>query len=155
LSAANLSIVETQAELETRAARFAGVDFDAPTDLKSVLGSATEWTIQVGPVHLFLIPFFGEWWFFDEVHHEWRFTGKKIGEARFLFENGVFRVVDASAAADAASPQSAPLSEPRDSHAAPASATIPRFCSACGAPAQPDWNFCLKCGAKLKLLSQE
>ena len=140
---------ETQAELEARAAHLARVDFDASTDLKSVFGGATEWTIQVGPVRLFLIPFLGEWWFFDEVHHEWRFTGKKVGEGRFLFENGAFRVVDACAAADAASQRSAPPSEPRDSHAAPHSATIPCFCSACGAPAQPDWNFCLKCGAKL------
>ena len=149
LSAANLSTIETQAELETRATGFASVDFDAPTDLKSVLGSATEWTIQVGPVRLFLIPFLSEWWFFDEVHHEWRFTGKKVGEARFLFENGVFHIVDASAVADAASQQSPRRSEPHESPAAPASPTIPRFCSACGAPAQSDWNFCLKCGAKL------
>lgn len=145
MSAPNPSTGKTLAELEARAISLAEISLDASTDLKAVFGGATEWVMALGPVRFFLIPFLGEWWFFDEVHHEWRFTGKKIGEARFVFENDVLRILDAGAAAQGA----APPPQPRDQPPEPPTATIPRFCSACGASTQPDWNFCLKCGAKL------
>jgi hypothetical protein len=145
----SLSTVGTQAELEARATRLGGVDLDASSDLKAVFGGATEWVMDLGPFRFFLIPFLGEWWFFDEAHGEWRFTGKKIGEARFIFENDVLRILDAGAAAAAAPQASAPPLPLSDQQPAPSAASVPRFCSACGAPAQPDRNFCLKCGAKL------
>jgi len=149
MSATNPSNGGRQDELEARATRLGGVDLDASSDLKAGFGGATEWMMALGPFRLFLIPFLGEWWFFDEAHGEWRFTGKKIGEARFVFENGALRILDSGAAGVAAPQDAATSSQPSDKQPAPSAAPIARFCSACGAPAQPDWNFCLKCGAKL------
>jgi hypothetical protein len=150
MNTTNASAVGTQAELEARAMNLAGTSLDASTDLKAVFGDASEWVMTLGSFRLFLIPFLGEWWFFDEAHGEWRFTGKKIGETSFLFENEALRIVDAGAAAVAAPPDSAAPAPPSDQQPAPTAAPIPRFCSACGAPAQSDWKFCLKCGAKLR-----
>lgn len=91
-----------QAELEARAMRLSSANLEAATDLKAIFGSATEWVMELGPYRLLLIPFLGEWWFFDTLHGEWRFTGKKIGEACFVFEGGRFHVLDSGAAAVAA-----------------------------------------------------
>ena len=149
MNAQNLSTGGTQVELEARAARLGGVDPDASSDLKAVFGDATEWVMELGPFRFFLIPFLGEWWLFDEAHGEWRFTGKKIGEARFIFENDVLRILDAGAAAAAAPQNAAPPLQIFDQQPAPSAASVPRFCSACRAPTQPDWKFCLRCGVKL------
>ncbi len=139
---APLPIDERQAALEARANQLRGVELGASPDLKSALGAAPEWTMQVGPVRLLLVPFLGQWWFFDEVHGEWRFTGKEIGQARFLSDNGDFRVVEVTGQNRAQTTSDEP----------PASVRVRRFCSACGAPVQPNWKFCQKCGGKLAAL---
>lgn len=150
MNAANLPTEQRQAALEARAASLKSIELDSSTDLKAGFGGATEWVIEIGPFRLLLIPFLGEWWFFDELHGEWRFTGKKIGEAQFLLENGGLRVVDMPPpAGESPSPAPSLSTEPDQLPPAAAPGDARHFCAGCGAPIQADWKFCRKCGAKL------
>lgn len=120
------SRTHAQIELESRAAALAHVDLAACDNLEDVFGGAKDWVMALGPFRFLLVPYLGEWWFYDEAHREWRFTGKKIGQARFIYDGTGLR------AQDTASPVPAR-----------------RFCSACGARVEAHWNFCQSCGGKL------
>ena len=145
------SISERQAGLESRALALSGVDLAATGDLRSVLGRASDWTIEVGPVRLLLIPFLREWWFFDEAHREWRSTGRKVGEASFeLGPNGlVIRDGAVKTTANLEPGTSDSSSQSTREEEAPAQQRLRRFCSACGSPIKATWKFCQTCGAKL------
>lgn len=149
-----------QAELEARALRMRATDPGRESDVKAVFGAAPEWIMEIGSFRLLLIPFLGEWWFYDDIHGEWRFTGKKIGETRFVVRDGGVRMLDppateASVVTSAPTqetkqePKQAPQQPPAPQPPQPQAAPVIRFCSACGASVQPQWKFCQKCGAKL------
>ena len=111
--------------------QLSAVDLKACTNLREAFGSADQWQLAVGPYRFMLIPFLREWWYYDAAHKEWRFTGKRPGEVRFVFESGRLEL-------------RAPANE------APATpSVVRRFCPSCGTPADPAWKFCQACGEKI------
>jgi hypothetical protein len=130
---------DRQAELEARAGKLSAANLAGCKNLRDVFGGAKEWELDVGPYRFLLIPFLREWWFYDSLHKEWRFTGRRIGEVRFAFDGKrlALEEVGSASAKDNARATTPP--------AAPAT----RFCVYCGAPVDPEWKFCQACGKQV------
>ena len=136
------SATDRQTELETRAVQLSSVDLKACKDLRAAFGSADQWQLQVGPYRFVLIPFLREWWWYDNAHKEWRYTGHGPGEVRFVSDGNNLRLEKVTASPNPELASAAPPS------AAPKTA-VRRFCPSCGAPAEPAWRFCQACGSAL------
>ena len=136
----SLSASDRQVELEARAVQLSSVDLKACTNLREAFGSADQWQLAVGPHRFMLIPFLREWWYYDAAHKEWRFTGKRPGEVRFVFEGGRLEL--------RAPATEAPVS-PKPENDTATHGAVRRFCPSCGAQTSLNWKFCQACGEKI------
>ena len=125
-----------QARLEARAEKISAESLAGCKNLRNVYGEAKEWLLDIGPYRFFLIPFLREWWVYDAAHKEWRFTGRRIGEARFESDGTRLYIRDVGAA---------PVTESAKTTVGP----VLRFCPSCGTPAGAAWKFCQSCGEQL------
>ena len=133
----------TQAELEARAEKLSAANEGSSKNLQEVYGSLNDWLLEIGPCRLILIPFQREWWCYDEPHREWRFTGKHIGEVRFVIDGKQLTVQNVQPAVP--NPAAAPAKPP----AARTTTAVRRFCPLCGTPVGAAWKFCQSCGEAL------
>jgi len=73
-----------QEALEARFKDFAGSPLDQNMNVRDVFGDMDEWTLELGPYRFLLLPFNGEWWFYDSAHDYWKYTGYHAGEVKFI-----------------------------------------------------------------------
>ena len=92
-----------QIQLEEKAESLLKVHQHSERPVEEVFGPMEDWIFQISDEwKLLLIPFTGQWLFFDSVHDDWQDTGHKAGEVVFFVENRLLEseVVTEDAVAD-------------------------------------------------------
>ncbi len=89
---------------------------------QEAFGKIEEWILKFGQHQLWLIPFNGEWLYYDRLHDTWESTGYYAGQVTFVAAEKILGVKYRSGAG----------------------------CSHCGEPLAPQAAFCTKCGASAK-----
>jgi len=124
----------SQAALESKAAGILGTVTDDRKTAREIFGDRAEWEMVLGPYRFLLLPFNGEWWFWDGVHNDWKYTGYHAGEVIFTVNGPDVEFRQPGTGTDQTRP------------------AVPqkKFCHECGAPLGMTAKFCNNCGTMIK-----
>lgn len=128
--------MEKQLEIEARFQKLSQEPLRPGETLQQAYGEYGDWSMEMGPYKLLLLPVNGEWVYYDFVHGEWAKTGYKAGEARFYLVGDEDIEVEEMMPGPKSKEKKAPAPQP---------GLI--SCSGCGASVNQDSRFCAYCGA--------
>ena len=129
--------LNAQTKLEKRIANSLISPVDKNKTVKEVFGEIDKWYLQLGPYKLLLLPFNGEWWYFDKFHESWEYTGYHAGEAIFLLKGDEIEIKEIKIPTSRIVKWQSIISSPYFT------------CPNCNQPLTSDSQFCNKCGAKI------
>ena len=79
---------DAQIELESRAEQQLARAERGEITPQELMGTISDWTLEIGPHRVALVPPTGEWLYYDAIHGTWEPTGYKAGEVRFGIRDG-------------------------------------------------------------------